>query len=147
MHINSEREFNINTVTNLIRPDDFAREVYGVLGIPVDVTDMTTVLRKIDAAATNSAPFLISTANLNFLATSQSDAEFRDSLLLSDLCTADGMPIVWIARLLGITIIARVAGSDLFEAFKSGHSSDRPLKVFLFGGAENAAAAACKALN
>ena len=108
---------------------------------------MTTVLRKIDAAATNSASFLISTANLNFLATSQSDAEFRESLLLSDLCTTDGMPIVWIAWLLGIPIKARVAGSDLFEALKTAYDPNRPLRVFLFGGAEGVAATACKALN
>src|SRR5664280_2544544 len=99
MQRSSQSEFNINTVKSLNQPDDFAREVYGVLGIPVDVTDMATVLRKIEAAGTNSAPFLISTANLNFLVSSQCDGKFRDSLLLSDLCTADGMPIVWIARL------------------------------------------------
>src|SRR5664279_2769245 len=92
------------TDTNTIRSDDLTREVYGVLGIPVDVIDMATVLRRIEAAAAHPAPFLISTANLNFLVTSRSDAEFRESLLRSDLCTADGMPIVWIARLLGISI-------------------------------------------
>jgi N-acetylglucosaminyldiphosphoundecaprenol N-acetyl-beta-D-mannosaminyltransferase len=133
-------------VTNSSRPDDLTREVYGVLGIPVDVTDMATVLRRIETAATGTAPFLISTANLNFLVTSRSDAEFRASLLLSDLCTADGMPIVWIARLLGIPIHARIAGSDIFEALKATKKSP-PLKIFLFGGNEGAAAAACSKLN
>src|ERR1035437_9862732 len=127
-----------------LRPDDLTREVYGVLGIPVDVIDMITFLRKIDTAATNLAPFLISTANLNFLVTSRSDAEFRESLLLSDLCTADGMPIVWIARLLGVPIKERIAGSDIFESLKSMQDRTRRLKVFLFGGSEGVAAAACK---
>jgi N-acetylglucosaminyldiphosphoundecaprenol N-acetyl-beta-D-mannosaminyltransferase len=139
-------EFNINTMANSVRPDDLAREVYGVLGIPVDVVDMATALRRIDTAAAGTAPFLISTANLNFLVTSRSDEEFRESLLLSDLCTADGMPIVWIARLLGIPIIKRIAGSDIFEALKSAKKST-PLKIFMFGGNEGAAAAACKTLN
>ena len=65
---------------------------------------MTAALRTVKAAARGSEPFLLSTANLNFLVTSRSDSEFRESLLDSDLCTADGMPIVWIARLLGLPI-------------------------------------------
>jgi N-acetylglucosaminyldiphosphoundecaprenol N-acetyl-beta-D-mannosaminyltransferase len=127
--------------------DDLAREVYGVLGIPVDVIDMAAVLRKIDVAASGKSPFLLSTPNLNFLVTSRLDPEFRESLLISDLCPADGMPIVWIARLLGVPIKARIAGSDIFETLKSTRDSTRHLKVFLFGGAEGAAATACEKLN
>ena len=97
---------------------ELTREVYWVLGIPIDTVDMKTALGKIEAAVANSTPFLISTANLNFLATSQLDAEFRASLLRSDLCTADGMPIVWIARLLGIPVRERLAGADIFEELK-----------------------------
>jgi len=131
--------------TNVSVDDDLEREVYGVLGIPIDNVDITTALGKIRKAAAKQRPFLISTANLNFLATSQVDAEFRASLLLSELCTADGMPIVWIARLLGIPVRERVAGSDIFEELKL--SRDSELKVFLFGGAEGVAESACKNLN
>jgi len=126
--------------------DDLKREVYGILGIPIDVADMPAVVRRIEAAAARGAPFLISTANLNFLIASQTDVEFRESLLRSDLCTADGMPIVWIGRMLGIPVGVRIAGSDIFEALKSNNTA-QPLKVFLFGGAEGAAAAACSKLN
>jgi N-acetylglucosaminyldiphosphoundecaprenol N-acetyl-beta-D-mannosaminyltransferase len=134
-------------VVNPIRPDDLTREVYGVLGIPIDVIDMPTVVRRVETAATSSAPFLVSTANLNFLVTSRSDAEFRESLLRSDLCTADGMPIVWIARLLGVPIKDRIAGADIFEALKFVQGPARRLRVFLFGGVAGAADAACKKLN
>jgi N-acetylglucosaminyldiphosphoundecaprenol N-acetyl-beta-D-mannosaminyltransferase len=147
MQATSRNELNIDTTANVTRPDDLTREVYGLLGIPIDVVDIATALRRIDIAATSSMPFLISTVNVNFLATSRSDAEFRESLLLSDLCTADGMPIVWIARLLGIPIKERVAGSDIFDALKSAQGSARRLKVFLFGGPEGAAAAVCSSLN
>ena len=136
-----------DTSTSSFEVDDFTRNVYGVLGIPVDVVDMDTVLRGVENAALRATPFLISTANLNFLIAGRSDAELRESLLLSDLCTADGMPVVWMARLLGIPITDRVAGSDMFERLKSAPTSDRHLKVFLFGGPEGAAAAACKRIN
>jgi N-acetylglucosaminyldiphosphoundecaprenol N-acetyl-beta-D-mannosaminyltransferase len=108
---------------------------------------MPEVLQRIKAAAATAAPFVISTPNLNFLVNSQVDPEFRDTLLLSDLCPTDGMPILWIARLMGIPIKRRIAGSDIFEALKATYGRRRPLKVFLFGGAEGVAAAASKALN
>ena len=57
------------------------------------------------------------------------------------------MPIVWMARLFGIPINTRIAGSDLFEALKSEQRPPRRLKIFLFGGAFGAAAAACEKLN
>jgi N-acetylglucosaminyldiphosphoundecaprenol N-acetyl-beta-D-mannosaminyltransferase len=129
------------------RQDDLEREVYGVLGIPIDVIDLMTAVRTIRAAATHKRPFLVSTANLNFLINSQSETEFRESLLVSDLCTADGMPIVWLARMLGVPIKERVAGSDIFEALKSARNAPQRLSVFLFGGPEDVAAAACTKLN
>jgi N-acetylglucosaminyldiphosphoundecaprenol N-acetyl-beta-D-mannosaminyltransferase len=128
-------------------PDDLTREVYGVLGFPIDVVDMATVLRRIRSADDNASHFLISTTNLNYLVISRHDTEFRKSLLFSDLCTADGMPIVWIPRLLGVPINERIAGSDIIDALKSSHDSSRRLKVFLFGGPEGVSDAACRHIN
>ena len=147
MQSSSPSEFNIDRVRDPFRPDDLTREVYGVLGIPVDVIDMAAVLCKIDVAAADKSPFLLSTPNLNFLVTSRLDPEFREALLISDLCPADGMPIVWLARLLGAPIKERIAGSDIFEALKSVRHATQRLSVFLFGGAEGVAAAACRKLN
>lgn len=127
--------------------DDLARDVYGILGLPVDASDRASVVQKVLAATTCNQPFLLSTPNVNFVAESQRDGRFRESLLSSDLCCADGMPIVWIARLLGVPIKERVSGSDLFEMLKTDGSSARPLKVFLFGGGEGVGGQLCKILN
>jgi N-acetylglucosaminyldiphosphoundecaprenol N-acetyl-beta-D-mannosaminyltransferase len=128
-------------------PDDLSREVYCILGMPIDAIEMPAVLRSIDAAATNESPFLISTPNLNWLVNTQQDLEFRESVLLSDLCLTDGMPIVWIARLMGLPIQHRIAGSSILEALKTRPRTERPLKVFLFGSTESVATAAAKTLN
>jgi len=127
--------------------DDLSREVYCILGIPIDAIEMPDVLRSIDAAVANAAPFVISTPNLNFLVNSQTDPEFRESLLQSDLCPPDGMPIIWIARLLAIPIKSRIAGSDIFQALKSRRRPEGPLKIFLFGSTQPVAAAAAERLN
>jgi N-acetylglucosaminyldiphosphoundecaprenol N-acetyl-beta-D-mannosaminyltransferase len=126
--------------------DDLSRNVYCLLGMPIDAIDMATVLGKMEAAALSRAPFLISTPNLNFLVNSRSDPQFRESLLDSDLCPADGISIVWIARLFGLPIRERVSGSDIFEALTARHGARR-LTVFLFGGGPGVAAAAAKTLN
>lgn len=127
--------------------DDLSRDVYGLFGIPIDADDRIAVLRKMAIAADAGTRFLISTPNVNFLVQSQCDTAFRESLLQSDHCCADGMPIVWISRLLGLPIAERVSGSDLFETLRSKEPSPRPLKVFLFGGGEGVAEIVCGLLN
>jgi N-acetylglucosaminyldiphosphoundecaprenol N-acetyl-beta-D-mannosaminyltransferase len=127
--------------------DDLSREVFGVLGIPLDAIDVGTVLRCIDASVDARAPFWLSTPNVNFLMMSRSDQEFRESLLMSDCCPADGMPLVWISRLLGIPIRGRVSGADIFHALRSREPCSRRLNVFLFGGAEGVAETVCQTLN
>jgi N-acetylglucosaminyldiphosphoundecaprenol N-acetyl-beta-D-mannosaminyltransferase len=127
--------------------DDLSREVYCILGMPIDAVQMPAVMQTIAAAAARAVPFVISTPNINYLVRAQTDPEFSESVLLSDLCPADGMPIVWIARLMGIPIKQRIAGSDIFEALKARPHLGRPLRVFLFGAQENIAAAAAGRLN
>jgi len=141
-----ERQFG-GLVAGQAGVDDLSREVYCVLGMPIDTIDMPEVLNRIDHAADTRATLFISTPNLNYLVHCYSDPEFRDALLLSDLCPADGMPIVWLGRLLGVPIKERVAGSDIFASLKGLRAPERPLRVFLFGGDEGVAAAASDALN
>jgi len=127
--------------SNLMRP------VYCILGMPIDAVNMATVVRSVDQASNNRTPLLLSTPNLNFLVGSLSDPEFRESLLDSDLCPPDGAPIVWIARLLGLPVKERVAGSDLLDELRGRHPQMGRLTVFLFGGAKGIAEAAARKLN
>jgi N-acetylglucosaminyldiphosphoundecaprenol N-acetyl-beta-D-mannosaminyltransferase len=136
-----------NLSSNFMIEDDLSRDVYCILGMPVDVCGIHSVLRDIETVAANKVPFFISAPNLNTLVNMQLDPDFRESLFQSDLCPVDGMPIVLIARLLGVPIRNRIAGSDIFDALKAVHNFAKPIKVFMFGGVEGVAAAACRALN
>ena len=136
-----------SSVVDEFPADDLSREVYCILGLPIDAIDLPGVLRRINFASGNSSPLFLSTPNLNYLINSHANPEFRESLLLSDLCPADGVPIVWLGRLLGAPIKGRVAGSDILAATKTIRTSAQRLKLFLFGGAEGVAAAASRALN
>jgi N-acetylglucosaminyldiphosphoundecaprenol N-acetyl-beta-D-mannosaminyltransferase len=142
------REPSLSPTFSIAEPkSSLTRLVYCVLGMPIDAINLATVVERIEAAAASRTAFLISTPNLNFLVSSLSDSEFRESLLDSDLCSPDGAPIVWIARLLGLPIKERVAGSDLLDRLQVPEARRRQLTVFLFGGAKGVAAAAARKLN
>ena len=127
--------------------DDFDRNVWCLLGLPLDAIDLETTVHKIHQAAKNKSACFISTPNLNFLIASQTDEKFRDSVINSDLSIADGKPLIWLARILGIPLPERVAGSDLIEALIENKKGYKPLKVFFFGGQEGIAQQACEKLN
>ena len=132
-----------------ISAPDFNRNVHCLLGLPFDTTGLAGAVKEVEQAIKESRPLFISTPNLNFLVASQTDASFRDSVIHSELSLADGMPVVWLARLLGIPITERVAGSTLFEALRKRPAAPggRPVSVFFFGGPEGAAKAAGDRLN
>jgi N-acetylglucosaminyldiphosphoundecaprenol N-acetyl-beta-D-mannosaminyltransferase len=125
--------------------DGFGRNVHCLLGLPFDALDMAETLARVREAAARRTPCFISTPNLNFLAGARADGAFRDSVIRSDLSIADGMPLVWAARLLGIPLGSRVAGADLFE--RLSERTAKPLSVYFFGGGKGVAEAACRRLN
>jgi len=124
---------------------DFTRRVYCVLGLPFDAADTAQAVQLLLSRAGNAERCFFSTPNLNFLIASLHDPAFRDSVLRSGLSLADGMPVVWLARLLGLPITTRVAGSTVFEQLRAQHAM--PLKVFFFGGPDGVAQQAADALN
>ncbi|WP_337878151.1 WecB/TagA/CpsF family glycosyltransferase [Caldimonas sp.] len=125
---------------------DLDRRVVCLWGLPFDVIDLPGAVQALREAARSGRRCWVSTPNLNFVIAARKDAAFRRSVLMSQLSLADGMPLVWAARLLGLPLRQRVAGSDLFEAL-SREDAAAPLKVYFFGGPEGAAQAACERLN
>ena len=109
-----------------------ARPVHWLLGLPFDAITLDEAVDRISQAVRKRTPLFLSTPNLNFLIASQTNPAFQHSVLDSDLSVADGIPIVWIARLLGVPIPERVAGSDIFQSLMRGDVG--PIKVYLFGG-------------
>jgi N-acetylglucosaminyldiphosphoundecaprenol N-acetyl-beta-D-mannosaminyltransferase len=122
------------------------REVVCLLGLPIDVLDMNAAMARVRHAVSSRQRLFLSTPNLNFLVAAQSNPEFRDSVLRSDLSVADGMSIVLLGRLLGCRLPERVTGSDLFEqlALSDEHP---PIRVYFFGGPPGAGKQACERIN
>ncbi len=126
-----------------------ARDVHCMLGVPIDIVTMDQVIEAISNAQTTRRSCFISTPNLNFIAILDRSPEFGVSLRCSDLSLVDGIAVMFGCKCLGIPVVERVAGSDIIDAVLA---SDRfvqndPLRVFFFGGTEEAGRKACLALN
>ncbi len=125
------------------------REVICLFGLPFDVVSMEQTVQRVREAVRARQQLFLSTPNLNFLIGCQHDAAFRQSVIDSDLSVADGMPLVWMSRLLGLPLPERVTGSGLFERLRTDPlpAGEKPIKVYFFGGPPGAAQAASQNLN
>jgi exopolysaccharide biosynthesis WecB/TagA/CpsF family protein/anti-anti-sigma factor len=116
-----------------------------VLGIPIDDLTLKSAVQQTlelaDAWRQDGRPRQIATVNVDFLTNALGwmpnaaprHPELLEILRRADLVTADGMPVVWLARMLGTPLNGRVTGADLVPALatamaQSGHS------LFLLGG-------------
>jgi len=86
------------------------------------------------------------THNLDHLRRLELDPYFASVCAGADLRVADGMPVVWLSRLLDIGLPQRVAGSSLIHTL-SYSAAQRGRSVFLLGGTEGTADAAAEVLK
>jgi N-acetylglucosaminyldiphosphoundecaprenol N-acetyl-beta-D-mannosaminyltransferase len=127
---------------------EFDRNVWCLLGIPIDVINFNQALCLITTSLENNTPCFFSTPNTNFIVEANKIRSFRNSVIRSDLVFLDGMPLVWAARLLRIPGIEKVSGSDLFESLCSlDRSFGDKFRIYLFGGENGVAEQACEQIN
>lgn len=86
------------------------------------------------------------TANLDFLRRHVKDPQARALYDQADVCVADGMPLVWAARLQGDELPERVAGSSMVSLIAERAAAENR-SLYLLGGAPGAAAKAAAILT
>ncbi|WP_225307581.1 WecB/TagA/CpsF family glycosyltransferase [Nitrincola iocasae] len=123
------------------------RQQWLLLGLPFDAVTLDQACDRVFAAIRERQRCFISTPNLNFVISASDDEVFSQSVMLSNLNLADGMPLIWAARWLKLPISERVAGSSLFDELVIRSSVNRPLRVFFFGGDPGVAEKASAVLN
>ncbi len=104
------------------------------------------VVDRVFAALAQGTGGWIITPNVDHLRTHATDPSFRQLCGEADLIVADGVPLLWAARLQGTPLPERVAGSDLVwllaeRAVREGRS------LYLLGGARGAAEGAAQRLR
>jgi len=88
----------------------------------------------------------VATPNLDILRRYRRSPEFRKLLDQATIRVADGMPLVWAARLQGTPLPGRVAGSSLIGSLATGLGTVGR-SVYLLGGEPGAAVGAAEILR
>jgi N-acetylglucosaminyldiphosphoundecaprenol N-acetyl-beta-D-mannosaminyltransferase len=73
------------------------------------------------------------TPNVDHVVKAEHHPDFRRAYSRADLCLADGTPLVWASRLLGMPLPEKVSGSDLVLPLMR-LASERRWRVYLLGG-------------
>jgi N-acetylglucosaminyldiphosphoundecaprenol N-acetyl-beta-D-mannosaminyltransferase len=110
------------------------------------VLTFAQALRAIESLVDEGKGGAVYTPNVDHVMKAQSNEAFRGAYEHASLSLADGMPLVWAARLLGCPLPERVAGSDLLIPLLE-LAARRRWRVYLLGGAPGVAEATAKLLT
>ena len=116
-----------------------------ILGVRVDPVTYDDVLDIMARWIDVGGPHQIATVNPEFVMAAQRDARFRQTLNNADLCVADGVGLLWAARILGRSLPERVTGSDLVPLV-AREAAARGWRVYLLGAAPGVAYATARIL-
>ncbi len=125
---------------------DLDRNIWCVLGLLFDITDTDKTIKYLSQSVKDNHKIVLCTPNINYIILALEDSSFRESSFNCDLSVADGMPIIWVAKLLGIPLVSRVSGSGLILDM-CAQKSESKLSLFLFGGENGVAKLAAKRVN
>ncbi len=81
-----------------------------LLGVGVSAITYELANAEINKWAAQSSPHYVCVATVNALVQSRTDEEFRKIHNTAGLVTPDGMPLVWLSRLMGFPETSRVYG-------------------------------------
>lgn len=84
---------------------------------------------------TNDKQKYVCVCNTHSLVTASNDAKFNDALENADICTPDGMPLVWALRMFGFENQDRVDGPNLMLKLCE-EAAKKKYKVYFYGGTE-----------
>ncbi|MFG1703838.1 WecB/TagA/CpsF family glycosyltransferase [Nonomuraea sp. M3C6] len=115
------------------RPDAGRGARVRVGGIGVDALTEDEVVRRVAAELEAGRGGRIVTPNIDICRAAATDPALKELVCSAELVVADGMPLVWAARLLGTPVPQRVTGADLIWSL-SKLAARRGWPVYLLGG-------------
>lgn len=106
-----------------------------ILGVNVSAINVETALRVIEGWISRREPHYVCVTGVHGIMESQRDTELQQIHNAAGLVTPDGMPLVWLSRLMGFPHVRRVYGPDLMLALCE-RSAKRGYRHFFYGGAD-----------
>jgi len=122
-----------------------AREIPSrmILGVRTDATSYPEVAGVVTAWAGRGESRYVIANTVNGVMEAYDSPEVRSAMNGADLITADGMPLVWALRLLGLEGARRVYGPDLTLVVLES-AAKRRIPVGFYGGTPETLAAFCR---
>jgi N-acetylglucosaminyldiphosphoundecaprenol N-acetyl-beta-D-mannosaminyltransferase len=112
----------------------------------VDALTFPEALAQIERLVDGGLGASVFTPNVDHVVIAEDDALFREAYAAASLSLADGQPLVWVSRLLGTPLPAKISGSDLVLPLME-LAARRHWRVYLLGGPPGVAAAAATRLE
>lgn len=103
---------------------------------PVTALPFDSQIQVILSWAKEGMSKFVCVANTHMIVEAHHSPQFKTILHLADLVTPDGMPLVWMMKLLGIRNQNRVAGMDILEALCQ-EATLQSLSVFFVGSQDD----------
>ncbi len=126
------------------------RNLVILLGVPVDAISMDEALDRIAAfvrvGRRTGRTYQVATVNADFLVNAIKDPEIRHILQEADLATADGMPVVAGANVLGVKLGDRVTGADMIPLLAE-RAAREGFSIYFLGAEAGVAARAAEILK
>ena len=107
-------------------------DTVSLLGVRLSSLRMNELLDITDEHIKNREKLLIGVVNVAKLVKMQKDTVLRRSVQEADLTLADGMPIIWLSRMLREPLPERVAGIDIMLKLLK-RANDKHYRVFFLG--------------
>jgi N-acetylglucosaminyldiphosphoundecaprenol N-acetyl-beta-D-mannosaminyltransferase len=114
------------------------RERTPLFNISVDNLTLQESIDAIDEFIRGEKHAYVVTPNVDHIVKLQKDREFLEIYKQADIVLADGVPLLWAARLFGTPIKEKVSGSDLFPAL-CAHAAENRQSMFFLGGRQGVA--------
>ena len=117
-----------------------------VMGLPLANVTASEAVDQIEELILSGGTHQVATANLDFWLNSLNDVHLHRIIAGCSLVLPDGMPLVWISRLLGKPLKERVSGADLVPQLAE-LSAKKGYGIYLLGGKPGVAERATKVLQ
>jgi len=117
-----------------------------IAGILIDNVSMKEALKQIEGFIKEKKSHYVVTPNVDHIVKLKRDSAFKEVYDNASLVLADGMPLIWLSKLLKTKLKEKVSGSDIFpQLFKL--ASQKKYKIFLLGGLPESAEKTKEILN
>jgi N-acetylglucosaminyldiphosphoundecaprenol N-acetyl-beta-D-mannosaminyltransferase len=117
-----------------------------VMGLPLANVTAAEAVERIEELILSGGTHQVATANIDFWLNSLHDVHLHRIIAGCSLVLPDGMPLVWISRLLGNPLKERVSGADMVPMLAE-LSARKGYGIYLLGGKDGVAARASERLK